>query len=49
MNTKPLVNGGYPLHTFEQLEEVYKQYITSPEDLASIRKAYEFIMEKHNG
>ena len=47
MNTKPLVNGGYPLHTFEQLEEVYKQYITSPEDLASIRKAYEFIMEKH--
>ena len=47
MNTKPLVNGGYPLHTFEQLEEVYKQYITSPEDLASIKKAYEFIMVKH--
>ena len=49
MSQKPLVNGGYPLHTFEQLEEVYKQYITSPEDLNSIRRAYDFIIEKHKG
>ena len=25
--TKLLINGGYPLHTFEQLEEKYSEYI----------------------
>ena len=49
MNQKPPVNGGYPLHTFEQLEEVYKQYISDPKDLESIRRAYDFILEKHKG
>ena len=43
------VNGGYPLHTFEEVEDIYSTYITSQEDKASIRKAYDFIMEKHNG
>ena len=43
------VNGGYPLHTFEQLKEVYSQYITDKDDLKSIRDAYDFILEKHKG
>ena len=44
-----LINGGYPLHTFEQLKEVYEGYITNPTDRANIEKAYSFILEKHNG
>ena len=43
------INGGYPLHTFEEVEDVYKTYIFNPKDLADIKKAYEFILEKHNG
>lgn len=46
---KLLVNGGYPLHTFEDVEEIYSNYISSKEDKAQIRKAYEFILEKHQG
>ena len=46
-NTKPLVNGGYPLHTFKDVEEIYERYISSPEDRALIKKAYDFIIEKH--
>ena len=47
--TKPLVNGGYPLHTFQDVEEIYDKYISSSEDRALIRKAYDFIIEKHQG
>ena len=43
------VNGGYPLHTFEDIEDIYSVYITSKEDKAMIREAYEFIMMKHEG
>ena len=43
------INGGYPLHTFEEVEDIYSTYITSKEDKASICKAYDFIMEKHAG
>ena len=43
------INGGYPLHTFEEIEEVYSTYISSKEDKAMIRKAYDFIMQKHDG
>ena len=43
------INGGYPLHTFEDIEDKYSTYITSPEDKAKIRSAYDFIMEKHAG
>ena len=39
-----LVNGGYPLHTFEQLKEVYQSYITNPKDRENIEKAYSFIL-----
>ena len=47
--TKVLINGGYPLHTFEQLEEKYREYITEKDDLANIRQAYDFMMAKHAG
>ena len=43
------VNGGYPLHTFEDIEDLYSMYISSKEDKAMIRKAYDFIMQKHDG
>jgi len=41
------VNGGYPLHTFEDVEEIYQQYISSSEDRENIKRAYDFIVEKH--
>ena len=43
------VNGGYPLHTFEEVEDIYSVYITSSEDRQRIKEAYEFILEKHSG
>lgn len=43
------INGGYPLHTFEDLESLYTVYISNDDDRRSIRKAYEFILEKHKG
>ena len=46
---KFLVNGGYPLHTFEQLRDVYQNYITNEDDRKNIERAYAFILEKHNG
>ncbi|MCR4911821.1 MAG: bifunctional (p)ppGpp synthetase/guanosine-3',5'-bis(diphosphate) 3'-pyrophosphohydrolase [Bacilli bacterium] len=49
MATKLPINGGYPLHTFEQLEEVYKSYITEAEDQKCIKDAYDFIIDKHKG
>ena len=41
------INGGYPLHTFEQIEDVYKVYITNPNDRELIRRAYFLAKEKH--
>ena len=49
MKKKLPINGGYPLHTFEQVEEVYLSYISSPDDRRRIREAYEFILKKHDG
>jgi GTP pyrophosphokinase len=46
---KPIVNGGYPLHTFHDVEAIYETYITSKQDRESIFKAYEFVLEKHDG
>ena len=46
---KSLINGGYPLHTFEQLEERYKEYISNEDDLKKIKEAYDFIILKHQG
>ncbi len=48
-DSKLKINGGYPLHTFEQLEEKYKEYISNEADLIKIREAYDFIIEKHKG
>ena len=48
-NQKFLVNGGYPLHTFEQRQEVYQNYITNPNDRKQIVDAYNFIIKKHDG
>lgn len=44
-----LVNGGYPLHTFEDVEAIFQNYISSVEDRRQIRAAYDFIVEKHQG
>ena len=46
---KPLVNGGYPLHSFQDVEDIYMLYISSEEDRRRIKEAYDFIMFKHNG
>ena len=43
------INGGYPLHTFQEVEDVYMLYISSPSDRKRIVEAYDFIMEKHKG
>ncbi len=42
-------NGGYPLHTFEDIEDIYSTYISSKDDKAKIKEAYDFILEKHKG
>ena len=47
-NKKLLVNGGYPLHTFQEVEDIYMLYISSKEDRKRIKDAYDFIMLKHN-
>ena len=47
--SKAPVNGGYPLHTFEEVEDIYMTYISSEEDRAMIRRAYDFIIKKHEG
>ena len=43
------INGGYPLHTFEDIEDIYSSYIFSSDDKKRIREAYEFILNKHEG
>ena len=43
------INGGYPLHTYEDVEEIFSSYISSKEDRERIRSAYEFIIKKHDG
>ena len=41
------INGGYPLHTFEEVKDVYINYIFSPADRQKIEDAYALMMEKH--
>ena len=48
-NKKAPVNGGYPLHTFQEVEDVYMLYISSEDDRRRIKEAYDFIMLMHNG
>ena len=49
MEKKAPVNGGYPLHTFQEVEDKYMLYISSLEDRRRIREAYDFIIQKHEG
>ena len=44
-----LQNGGYPMHTFDDVREIYSIYIHDENDLKLIKKAYEFVCEKHSG
>ena len=46
-NKKIPINGGYPLHTFQEVEDIYMLYISSSEDRARILDAYNFIVDKH--
>ncbi|MBR0295345.1 MAG: bifunctional (p)ppGpp synthetase/guanosine-3',5'-bis(diphosphate) 3'-pyrophosphohydrolase [Bacilli bacterium] len=45
----PPVNGGYSLHTFEQLKDVYEEYIHVEKDRQHIVEAFNFIVKKHEG
>lgn len=46
---KSVINGGYPLHTFEDVEELYSTYIFNSDDKIAIRKAYDFVIKQHDG
>ena len=47
--TKLLPNGGYPMHTFDDLKALYYTYITNPNDRKMIEDAYHFALKKHEG
>ena len=40
-------NGGYPMHSFEDLKSLYALYITNPADQKLIQDAYDFAKDKH--
>lgn len=42
-------NGGYPMHTFEDLRELYCSYIKNEKDRKMIEDAYLLAKEKHSG
>ncbi|HAS55928.1 MAG TPA: (p)ppGpp synthetase [Firmicutes bacterium] len=42
-------NGGYPMHTFDDLKALYYTYITNPKDRQMIENAYQFALKKHEG
>ncbi|MBO4541059.1 MAG: bifunctional (p)ppGpp synthetase/guanosine-3',5'-bis(diphosphate) 3'-pyrophosphohydrolase, partial [Bacilli bacterium] len=42
-------NGGYPMHSFEDLKGVFYLYITNPKDRKMVEDAYEFAKAKHQG
>jgi guanosine-3',5'-bis(diphosphate) 3'-pyrophosphohydrolase len=44
-----LPNGGYPMHTFEQLKELYFTYIKNPKDRQMVEDAYKLADLKHKG
>lgn len=43
------INGGFPLHTFSEVKELYSTYIFNENDRKSIEDAYNFVIEKHKG
>ena len=44
---KLVPNGGYPMHTFEDLKDLYFPYISNKADRDMIERAYAFAAEKH--
>lgn len=40
-------NGGYPMHTYEDLKEIFFVYITDPNDRKMIKDAYLYAKDKH--
>ena len=42
-------NGGYPMHTFANLEEVFFVYVSNQTDRDLVKKAYEYCKAKHDG
>lgn len=42
-------NGGYPMHSFEDLRELYCTYIKNPKDRQMVEEAYELAAKKHAG
>lgn len=42
-------NGGYPMHTFDDLKAVFYTYITNAKDRALVEKAYHYASDKHAG
>lgn len=43
------INGGYPVHTFEDLESLYEVYISNQDDRNAIKRAYDYVLKKHEG
>ena len=43
------MNGGYPLHKYEDIHDVCSLYIENKADRELIKKAYEFAKKKHEG
>ncbi len=46
---KLVPNGGYPMHTFDDLKAAYSLYIHNEKDQEMIEKAYQFVEQKHKG
>ncbi len=46
---KLLPNGGYPMHTYEDVKELCFLYIHNEDDRVAIKKAYDFAYKKHEG
>lgn len=42
-------NGGYPMHSFDDLKALYYVYITNPKDREMIENAYNYAKSKHEG
>ncbi len=42
-------NGGYPMHTFEDVKAIYSLYIHNEKDRKMIEDAYNFVCKKHDG
>jgi GTP pyrophosphokinase len=46
---KQTLNGGYPLHSYSELEEVFFPYISDPKSRQMIKDAYQMAKKYHEG